>query len=269
MILLLDCGNTLVKFAWLQNEKRSPAQALPYEKLDDFSIHLNNKPKLVLGTSVTSQEIKSKLEQKCLRTWGLSIHWCSYDNTQKYLNSDYAHGLGSDRWLAVLGLWHQVKSHQNWLNGQPYILASFGTATTVDTIFLEHMNDGTKQARFMGGLILPGADMMRKSLAQGTAELPLAQGNTADFPLDTNSAINSGVIAAQSGAVLRQLQKAMKLGSQIQPQLYVCGGAWPKLSKYVLAELNNANNIKGLHTLSAKQIDNPVLDGLALIASQQ
>ena len=39
---------------------------------------------------------------------------------------------------------------------------------------------------------------MARSLAQGTAGLPLARGEPADFPTDTDTAIASGIAAAQA-----------------------------------------------------------------------
>jgi type III pantothenate kinase len=74
-----------------------------------------------------------------------------------------------------------------------------GTATTVDTI------DG--DGRFLGGLILPGLDLMRRSLAQDTAALPLAAGKYSVHPRCTDDAITSGCIEAQVGAIVRAVAR--------------------------------------------------------------
>jgi type III pantothenate kinase len=70
-----------------------------------------------------------------------------------------------------------------------------GTATTVDTL----AGDG----RFLGGLILPGLDLMRRALARDTAALPLAAGKYSAYPRCTDDAIISGCIEAQAGAIER------------------------------------------------------------------
>lgn len=268
MILLLDCGNTLTKFAWLKDNTRSLAKVFSYNELDNLTAQLKHYPTKVFATNVASPEIKTKLELACTNTWGLSIKWCNYQDGRNFLHSNYANSLGSDRWLAALGLWQQINQDHEWLSGQPYILASFGTATTVDTLWLETQQDGSKQAKFIGGLILPGLEMMRTSLAQGTARLPRAHGKPDDFPLDTHTAINSGVIAAQSGAVSRQWQKAIALKQNPNPKIYVCGGAWQIIGEDIQAELNFSNKIAGLADPVCNYLDNPVLDGLALIASK-
>lgn len=268
MILLLDCGNTLAKFAWLSNNERTPAKALEYKDLNDLASHIKHQPSQIFGTYVTSQTNKDKLEKACLNTWNINISWCDANHGRELLHSNYANSLGADRWLAALGLWHQIKDEPSWLAGEPYILVSFGTATTIDTIHLKTTADNTKRACFLGGLILPGAEMMRSSLATGTASLPLAHGKPADFPLDTLTAINSGVIAAQSGAILRQWQKARLLMPGSHPRIFVCGGAWPTIANDIIAELSYVHNIMGLPEQAGKWLDNPVLDGLALLASQ-
>ena len=56
----------------------------------------------------------------------------------------------------------------------PFLLASFGTATTIDTVGPDNV--------FAGGLILPGPAMMRNALAHGTANLPVADGASSPIP---------------------------------------------------------------------------------------
>src|SRR5690606_40571680 len=56
------------------------------------------------------------------------------------------------------------------------ILASFGTATTIDTLVVKNTDtdpgNAVHQYQFPGGLILPGPALMRTSLAENTAHLP-------------------------------------------------------------------------------------------------
>src|SRR5690606_34341225 len=102
--------------------------------------------------------------------------------------------LGADRWAALLGL--AERAPRAGLVGAACLLATFGTATALDTL--------APDGRFEGGLILPGVDLMLRSLAAGTAGLPLASGRPMAFPDHTDAAIVSGVAAAQAGALLRQ-----------------------------------------------------------------
>ena len=140
-----------------------------------------------------------------------------------------------------------------------FLLASFGTATTLDCVSA----DGV----FEGGAILPGPAMMRAALAAGTAALPLAQGTAVAFPLDTQQAITTGVAAAQAGAVLRQWLAALqRFGAA--PRLYVTGGGWPEVEAETRRLLAHAAASMNCAAPQPCLLDHPVLDGLARLATQ-
>src|SRR5690606_35151143 len=171
--------------------------------------------------------------------------------------------LGADRWVSLIGM----ASH----TPGAAILASFGTATTVDT--LGPLQAGPPETdsqaptrRFEGGLILPGPELMRRSLATGTAGLPYAQGPSVPHPRNTHAAISSGIAAAQAGAVLRQWRAALQvLGTA--PQLYCTGGGWPLVSDEVTAGLARCQADMGLPEAPPRFLEAPVLDGLAALAA--
>ncbi|MBK8570572.1 MAG: type III pantothenate kinase [Nitrosomonadales bacterium] len=58
----------------------------------------------------------------------------------------------------------------------------------------------------MGGLILPGVDMMRSSLAAGAAQLAQTKGIWREFPRNTADATFSGSIQATIGAIRLQFE---------------------------------------------------------------
>jgi type III pantothenate kinase len=122
------------------------------------------------------------------------------------------------------------------------LVVTAGTATTVDLL----SSDGD----FLGGLILPGIDLMQQALARGTAQLPLADGHFALQPRRTIDAIRSGCLNAQAGAVERMFR-------QIRHEPHaICllgGGA--------------ADAFAPLLDLPLRRIDNLVLQGLAALAS--
>jgi type III pantothenate kinase len=68
-----------------------------------------------------------------------------------------ASALGSDRWAGLIG------AHAAF-PGEPLLIATFGTATTLEAL----RSDGT----FVGGLIAPGWSLMMRSLGEHTAQLP-------------------------------------------------------------------------------------------------
>lgn len=95
--------------------------------------------------------------------------------------------LGVDRWCALIGA--------RALRQGALLVVMAGTATTIDAL------DG--DGNFLGGLILPGQQLMLGALARDTAALPFAAGGHRPWPQCTDDAIVSGAIEAQVGAVER------------------------------------------------------------------
>lgn len=162
--------------------------------------------------------------------------------TNSYATPD---ALGSDRWAGMIG------AHAAY-PGEPLLIATFGTATTLEAL----RADGT----FVGGMIAPGFTLMMRSLGEHTAQLPVVAGGIASaahpgiaFATDTRSSISAGCALAQAALIeraLADLQDAWK----IPVRLVVSGGA--------AAEVTAA--LKVPHT----RHDALVLAGLALIAAQ-
>ena len=126
------------------------------------------------------------------------------------------------------------------------MVVSAGTTMTVDAL--------TADGVFLGGMIVPGADLMRAALARGTAGLRPRGGKFAFFPARTADAIESGAINALAGAVERML-RFMEEAGQAQPLTLVSGGA----AQLVAPQLNGTVEV----------VDNLVLEGLVRIALER
>jgi type III pantothenate kinase len=121
--------------------------------------------------------------------------------------------LGPDRWLALIGA-HAA------LPGRALLVCGFGTATTIDLL----ARDGD-DAVFVGGMILPGLDTMRRALLRDAARLPDGPGRVVDFADNTDDAIETGLVTAQAGAVERAWRAAgLRLGGD-PPCCVLAGGA--------------------------------------------
>ena len=106
---------------------------------------------------------------------------------------------------------------------------------------------------FLGGIIVPGFDLMQQALVTNTAALKLEQGGFRDYPDNTADAIASGAMQALAGAVERMSALlATTLGHT--PDCIVSGGA----AQLLQPRLN----------VSARVVDNLVLEGLVLIAAE-
>lgn len=267
-ILLIDAGNSRVKFG-LRLDVDYASAAAPRESwqaafshddlqgMDDWLRGLAHRPAVALGTNVAGTLLQQGLDN-WLAGYGCRVHWVIATEQRLGLVNGYRESqrLGADRWLGMVGIWacaqRQVASTAT---PTTHLLAHFGTATTLDTI--------SEQGRFVGGLILPGRELMRRSLAIGTANLPAADGEIVAFPDHTHDAIVTGVAAAQAGAVARQWL-AVRDRDGRPPLLHVSGGAWLAIAGEVEHLLNAIGS-----TQLIRVVDNPVLDGLACVAEAE
>lgn len=216
MLLCIDIGNTRLKWGVSQPEGPWLARgALALAALDHLDQDL--RPWLgscrlavmacVAGTAVMDQVAGHLGKLACLRI-AAQAEQCGVRNGYQTPAA-----LGADRWAALIG----ARS----LTRQPCIVVMAGTATTVDVL--------TAEGEFCGGLILPGLDLMRASLARDTAQLPWADGEVSRTPRCTADAIMSGCIHAQVGAI-EHMYRAH--AGERQPSNWQCligGGAAPAL----------------------------------------
>lgn len=266
MILLLDVGNTRIKWAELHraiSPVRQATQVLAHPQVDQLPHRVTTPPRALYASNVAGAPVRAALEAIAWNAWRQPVHWLDGRHGQHWLHNAYREPqhLGPDRWLGLLGLLWHIQQGEPPPHGTACLLASFGTATTVDTLVWEDASPSQPGvlARFVGGLILPGPTLMARSLAHDTAALPLAQGALADFPQDTHSAITSGIAAAQAGALARQWALAQQNYPAHAPRVWVTGGAWPLVAEEIRRQWR-----QGLAVL-----DNPVLDGLGWLATVQ
>lgn len=96
------------------------------------------------------------------------------------------------------------------------IIVDAGTAITVDVL---------STRGFLGGAIIPGEDLMRRSLHEGTAVLPLVPAGEASAPpgRDTKAAIAAGSHWGAVGAVRELVMRSRPAVSRMA-RVYVTGG---------------------------------------------
>lgn len=190
-MLLLDVGNSRCKWArvengvWLQqgvaDNAHWPALCKTLSELDP--------PRLVRISNVAGEVMAGRLRE-FFAGWPCEVQFALAQSEQCGVRNLYeqAAQLGSDRWLALVASWDRVRG--------ACLVVNFGTATTIDAL--------SANAEFLGGLILPGIELMRSSLASKAAQLGTASGQLSEFPRNTADAISSGVMRATIGAVRQQ-----------------------------------------------------------------
>ncbi|MDO9012142.1 MAG: type III pantothenate kinase [Gallionella sp.] len=231
--LLIDAGNTRIKYALVEGEQWLPVLNLPGSVELRFDDPCYNGVEQVWVSNVAGAEVGRQIAAACA-----ARHWQSHFIASQLAQCGVANGyalaaqLGSDRWAALIAAWHQA--------GRACLVVNSGTATTIDAL--------SGRGEFLGGLILPGIELMQRSLTVATAGLQAVGGRYAGFPCNTVDALFSGAIQASCGAIQRQYAL---LGDVTAPVL-LGGGAAGLLQPYL--------------PLPVQMMDNPVLQGLLLIA---
>ncbi len=142
--------------------------------------------------------------------------------------------LGTDRWAMLVAARHLYPR-------QHVLIVSSGTATTIDAL--------NGQGRFIGGVILPGLQLMHRALAHSTADLPelseshQASGFAPSFALNTRDAIASGCLHAHIGALERMYQTLQQSSEGQGIQLILTGGAASQLTGALQYPVHLHNNL--------------------------
>lgn len=193
MMVVIDAGNTRVKWGVWAGMDWQVRGALGHDALDQLPAIAAGwgRAPHVVACSVAGDAVEASINAAVSAAAG-RLDWFRSQPACAGLHNGYARPaqLGADRWAALVGAWALV--------GSDCLVVSAGTATTVDLLRVEG-----GQARFVGGVILPGFDLMRDALARNTARLPQARGDWVDWPDNTDDAIVSGCLQAQAGAIER------------------------------------------------------------------
>jgi type III pantothenate kinase len=249
MLLLIDAGNTRIKWALADGmTRRAQALGVPEEDGDEWLLkgvlaveQAGELPKPLSGVQdirqVWASNVAGEEVARHIRNIKAGqINFIAAREMQCGVRNGYSNAgqLGSDRWAALIAAWHLVRGK--------CMVVNCGTAITIDTL--------SEHGEFLGGLILPGVELMQRSLVAATDQLRLEQGNYAKFPLNTADALFSGAIQACCGAIERQYALLGDVGAPV----VLSGGAAGILEK----SLNVLLRVE----------DDLVLQGLLLIAQE-
>jgi type III pantothenate kinase len=211
MILAIDAGNTRIKWG-LWEDRGFVAQGsiltAHAASLPD-ALHMLPRPGAAIGSNVAGGTVRAGIEG-ALAPWSLPVRWIASLAAQCGVTSRYESPaqLGTDRWAALIGARARTD--------RACLVVNAGTAVTIDAL--------DARGIFHGGLILPGLELMARSLAAGTADLPLHPGRFGAFPVNSVDAIRSGALQAVAGAVERMAGN-MVAAQHGEPQLILSGGA--------------------------------------------
>ncbi|MFA6972336.1 MAG: type III pantothenate kinase [Gallionella sp.] len=235
MRLLIDSGNSNIKLALVDGERWWPVVNVPNSQSHDLCFADYPEVRQVWVSNVAGPDVARRIKSACAaRHWVPQFITAQIEKCGVRNGYDQAAQLGSDRWASLLAAWHHV--------GAECLVVGSGTATTIDAL--------SGNGEFMGGLILPGIELMQCSLISATAQLQSGGGCYASFPRNTADALLSGALQASCGAIQRQYA----LLDSVDAPVLLSGGAACLLSPYL--------------SLPVQMMDNLVLQGLLLISQE-
>jgi type III pantothenate kinase len=247
MMLLLDIGNTRIKAGCLrdgdvefvgQAEYRGVpiatvigALGLPESGIDH-----------IVACCVGGTDVRDDLSMALRGRYGVMTSFVRATPEACGVTNAYPEPgrLGADRWAALIG------AHARGYS--PACIVDAGSALTVD---------GLVDGQHLGGLIIPGVDMMQQALFEKTGDLrslseaPLP-GGQALFATDTREAIVRGSLVAAASIVRgARRELAQRLGRA--PTIVLMGG--------------DADRVLALLDEDVVHVPNLILEGLARLAA--
>ena len=245
-VLLMDLGNSNLKYASFETgQGLGPVQTVAGDGLS-LQAHLRNLQPSADLQQVWLASVAGEDPEQLIADWcqdkQLPLQQVSPMAQINDLVIAYqqAGQLGVDRWLAMLALRQLTK--------QPFFVISCGTAVTLDLV--------DQSGQHVGGLIIPGIDLMLNALQKYTANIQIERNSLQDagkLGTDTTSCVYSGALQAVTGMVEKQYRTYLGQYT-VTPEVYLTGG--------------NAELVRSQLSLDAVLMPDLVLHGLAALVRQ-
>jgi type III pantothenate kinase len=194
MKLLIDAGNTRLKWC-LDDQSRTLASgtgSLDEEKPLSSAGELIKQVRGVAISTVASEEKRERLVHSLAKLCPAPVRFYWSEQARNGLINAYqdVSRMGADRWHAMYGAWLDHK--------QGFVVVDAGSAVTVDYV--------NKHGQHLGGYILPGLQMMLRSLRTDAARIWFdpEQGLATDPGRSTGECVNHG-LAWLSGAMIERV----------------------------------------------------------------
>jgi type III pantothenate kinase len=226
--LLVDIGNTRVKWATLRDGKQGPMRAAAHENSGlALRALVRGAPRdvgRVVVVSVVDEALSRVLDAAVRRRFGVAPVYIASTRRACGVTNSYRDTwrLGADRWVSVIGA-HALAG------GRAAVIANVGTALTIDAV--------TAGGRHRGGAIIPGPEGMVESLLAATHGIRRrAHGGDASvrslFATDTASALAAGSRFAAAAFIDRAVAEAART-LRGRPVLFLTGGAAPMVQRHL------------------------------------
>lgn len=223
MNLLIDIGNTNLRWTlhgagteWSVRIARHSG-AIPLDLLAAWE--QIQPPERVIVSHVGGPTVVEALERVTRALWRIEPEYVRVAPVAAGVRIAYAHPerFGVDRWLALIAAHAECR--------RATLILDSGSAATFDLL----LADG----RHLGGLILPGVEMMRTSLLMGT-HIPRVEyePTDVDWATDTTTAVAAGSLGAISALATRLHDRLAEIAGA-PPRFVLTGGDAERLLPYL------------------------------------
>lgn len=203
MKLLLDCGNTRIKWAFLEDGAIAERGAVTHRGIERSvwtgALPRHAEPVRILAANVAGTTVAAALDEWASQSFAGNVEYVRSARRAGGITNSYADPalLGVDRWLGMIGVRSRCE--------QPFLLAAAGTAFTIDLVDAAGVHQG--------GMIAPGRSLMIETLKQKTGNIASAASAAEPvldgmFGLNTSAAIESGAVQALAGLLGRAVEAA-------------------------------------------------------------
>ena len=252
--LLIDAGNSHLKWVTLEAGLLSIQQSLPYknktpiEQLNAVIDSNQNECDSILMVSVLG-DVFFENAQLIAGAKGIKFEIVRSQSQLAGIKSAYhePHKLGADRLVAMVAAYKLANLDSDL--PRACIVIDSGTATTIDAV--------DESGQHLGGIIMPGLSLCSESLLDNTQLLSLWSRENQDFQpdcfsKDTTTAIASGCLLGLAGGIdnicdkmEKVLNKSQNKNSRLEAEpviRIICGGGarqlYPHLRSTTLIQEN-------------------------------
>jgi type III pantothenate kinase len=251
-LLLVDIGNSRIKWGRLRGGRivgRGDATRADWKAAQFARATLAALAPVarMLVVSVASPEFNAGFARTARRALGVTPQFVESTAHAAAVVNAYREPwrLGTDRWVALIGAHHLFRPRRD------VCIVDIGTALTIDLVDAD--------GRHRGGAIIPGPDLMVRSLLLGTSGILRraagvgARARHTAFATNTRDALESGARRAAAASADRFAADAEELLGR-RPTLVLTGGAAAQVAPLVRAR--------------HRRVPDLVLRGLAVLAAQ-
>jgi type III pantothenate kinase len=200
-MLTVDIGNSRIKWALWKDRRIIGKGACEYtgaKPLQAFSIFDELSPQSpVMVACVAGEAVEHALRDWMQQHWSVSPVFlrttAELGGVRNAYSNPSQHGV--DRWAALVGARHIYRV--------PVCIIDAGTAITLDLM--------DAKGRHRGGRILPGLQMMRDALLEGTGGIDQTDGEATVFADNTADAVSSGTLHMLQAALIEICSSAAQL----------------------------------------------------------